>query len=492
MSSDTRSLSQEEIETGLRNVLRDGLATRAMVTLTEGIFLVGFALKMGAPLFYIGLLAAIPPLAQLIQLPSILLVERVRDRRKISVYSSIGSRICLLLIALIPFLFSPIIGLTLLLTFTFARGAFGAVGASSWNSWMRDLIPQESLGQFFSKRWSQSIALSIPIALGAGYFIESWVNWFPDRNPLTGYSIIFSTGFTVGILGIYFLLKTPEPKMPNFGKKPNILELINRPFGDKNFRQLMAFLGSWNFAIFLASPFFTVYILNNLNYGMTTVIVLTVLTQTINVLFFQIWGRFSDQYSNKSVLGVSGPIFLISILLWTFTTMPEKYFLTVPLLIIIHVLMGISLAGVNLATGNIGLKLAPRGQGTSYLAAISLVGSLSIGIGPILGGIIANTLVDYKLSLTLNLSTPSGTLGIQTLYFQGLDFAFLFAFLIGVYSIYRLAFVVEEGEIEKKVVYQELLSEIKRPALNFTTAAGFWNVFQYPLTTVKKRLNRKR
>lgn len=61
------------------------------------------------------------------------------------------------------------------------------------------------------------------------------------------------------------------------------------------------------------------------------------------------------------------------------------YFLTVPLLIIIHILMGISLAGVNLAGGNIGLKLAPKEEATSFLAASSLVTNLAIGIGPIVG-----------------------------------------------------------------------------------------------------------
>lgn len=73
------SLTEEEIQTGLKNVLRDGLATRAMITLTEGVFLVGFALKLEAPLFVIGLLAAIPPLAQLIQIPSIFLIEKYQN-----------------------------------------------------------------------------------------------------------------------------------------------------------------------------------------------------------------------------------------------------------------------------------------------------------------------------------------------------------------------------------------------------------------------------
>ena len=66
--------------------------------------------------------------------------------------------------------------------------------------------------------------------------------------------------------------------------------------------------------------------------------------------------------------------------------MPERHQLTVPLLITIHILTGISAAGVAIASGNIGLKLAPRGQATAFLATINLINSLAAAAGSILGG----------------------------------------------------------------------------------------------------------
>jgi len=41
-------LTDEEIQSGLRTVIKDGLASQAMATLTMGVFLVAFALKLGA------------------------------------------------------------------------------------------------------------------------------------------------------------------------------------------------------------------------------------------------------------------------------------------------------------------------------------------------------------------------------------------------------------------------------------------------------------
>jgi hypothetical protein len=52
------TLTEQEIETGLRSIIKDGLASQAMVTLTGGVFLVAFALQLGASNLVIGLLVS--------------------------------------------------------------------------------------------------------------------------------------------------------------------------------------------------------------------------------------------------------------------------------------------------------------------------------------------------------------------------------------------------------------------------------------------------
>jgi hypothetical protein len=172
-------LTEQEIESGLRAVIKDGMASTAMATLTGGAFLVAFALKLGASNLVIGLLAAIPPLAQLIQIPSIYLVERIQNRRLISMAASMGGRILWLFIALIPFLFPKEGGLNFLIVAILINAAFIAVSNCSWNSWMRDLVPQDRLGAFFSRRMSLSVGLSIVLSLAAAFYIDYWKRQFP-------------------------------------------------------------------------------------------------------------------------------------------------------------------------------------------------------------------------------------------------------------------------------------------------------------------------
>lgn len=485
------TLTEEEIQSGLRSVIKDGLTTQAMVTMTGGVFLIAFALKLGASNLVIGLLAAIPPLAQLIQIPSIYLVEKIRNRRAINAYATALSRIFLLVIALIPFLFSIEAGLTFLVIALSLHTAFAAVGNCSWNSWMRDLVPEDRLGSFFSKRMGLATGLSIPLSLAAGFYIDYWKKLFPNHG-LYGYSILFFLGFLVGMLGVYFISTIPEPRMAPLDRKINLFELILQPFKNANFKNLFMFLGPWNFAVNLAAPFFTVYMLKRLQLDMSFIITLLVLSQLTSLAFLRIWGRFSDRFNNKSVLGVSGPLFMLCILAWTFTTMPEKHILTIPLLIAIHIFMGISTAGVTLASGNIGLKLAPKGQATAYLAVISLVNSLAAGTAPVLGGKFADFFAGCELDWTLRWRSPGGELVIPTLNFQQWDFFFFLAFLIGLYSIHRLAMVKEVGEVKEKIVIRELLKEVKRPIRNFSTAGGLRRMTQLPFSVVKYLKRRRK
>jgi MFS family permease len=479
------TLTEAEVQSGLRAVIRDGLASQAMVTFAGGVFLVAFALKLGASNVVIGLLAAIPPLAQLIQIPSIVLVEKIRKRRPISLFGSATSRIFWLLIALSPIILPMKAGLSFLIVALFLNAAFGAVSNSGWNSWMRDLIPQDRLGSFYSRRMSLATGLSIPLGLAAGLYIDYWKKLFPDYE-IYGYSVLFFLGFIAGMLGVYFISTIPEPQMAPMKEGFHFFRMILQPFRDSNFKSLIMFLGSWNFAVNLAAPFFTVYMLKRLQMDMSFIIALTLLSQIMNLAFLRIWGTFSDRFSNKSVLGVSGPLFIACILAWTFTTMPEKYILTIPLLVAIHIFMGICTAGVTLASGNIGLKLAPKGQATAFLAANSVVNSLAAGIAPILGGKFADFFAGRELSWTLKWTSPGRELAVTTFHLQQWDFFFFFAFLIGLYSIHRLAMVKEVGEVEEKIVVHELVSEVRRRMLDVSTVGGLRQMVNFPFLVAKQ------
>ena len=476
-------ISENELKRGLKSVVADGVMSHLMGVLTGGVFLVAIAVKLGASNFQIGLIAAIPALMQFIQIPAIFLIEKIRSRKTVAIYSALIGRFGFLLIALSPFLFVPSVGLTILIIAVLFYSGFGGIGGCAWNSWMRDLVPENQMGTFFSRRLRIATFLGIFVSILASMFLDFWKRSFPDVE-IYAYSGLFAVAFLIGIVGVIFLSRTPEPAMKS--EKADFLKLLTQPFKDINFRRLMLFLGSWSFAVNLAAPFFTVYMLTKLGLGMSMIVFLSIVSQVFNFTFLSLWGKWADRFSNKSVLAVSGPLFMFSILGWTFTTMPEKYFLTLPILVVIHIVMGIATAGIAIASGNIGLKLAPKGQATAYLATNTLVNSFAAGIAPILGGKFADFFASRNLSLVFKWSSPGRELVFQALNFQHWDFFFVLAFLIGLYSLHRLTMVKEQGEIDDEAVRAEFIDAIKRPIRSLSSGAGLFQLASYPYSFITR------
>jgi MFS family permease len=485
-------ISSKDLEKGLKHIVYDGICTQSMGALTGGAFLVAFALGLGASNFYIGLLAAIPFFAQTIQIPAVFLVEKVRARRGLSVIFSGVSRMFWYPIALIPILFvsNSSAGLYLLIAALVLHTGLGAVAGTSWNSWMRDLIPQEILGRFFSRRMMIATAVGVVLTLVAGVIVDAWQAGYPDYQ-LHIYSLLFIAGMTVGLVGLYFLWRTPEPDMNKQGEVPSMRSLFSRPLRDVNFRRLLIFSVPWSFAVNLVTPFFTVYLLQRLGYGISVVVGLSVLSQLTNIAFLRIWGRLSDRFSNKSILSVSGPLFLLCILAWPYTTMPDRYFLTIPLVIAIHILSGISMAGVTLGTSNIALKLSPSGYATSYIATSGILNSLSAGIASLVGGAIGYLFASKELILSFEWSEPGRQMGVSALSLEGLDFLFIIAAVIGLYSVYRLHLVKEKGEVKERIIITELTAEVMQQMRSLSTIGGLRQLTSLPLYIARDTLRKR-
>ncbi len=472
------SLSAKAIQRGIKLVVVDGVCSMAMGSLLGGPFLAAFALALGATNYEIGFLAAIGFLSQPMQLLGLYLVKTFKRRRALNTICSVIARLFYLFIILIPVLFVKK-GVSFLIHWLVLSALIGAVPGPAWNSLLRDIIPPKVLGRVFSRRMMLGTAVALVLTLLGGYFVDWWQASFPGV-ALYAYSLLFLFGLAFGLVGAYAGSQLPEPTMRG-GEEAPVVTLLTMPIKDANFRQLLVFMATWNFAINMATPFFVIYMLKRIELPLSMVTLLLVVSQVTNILFLRIWGRLADRYSNKSVLSVAGPLVLIAILSWSFTTLPERYFLTIPLLFLIHILSGMSLAGVSLASTNTALKLSPQGYAHAYLPVFGLAGATTGATAPLLGGVIADFFALRELSLSLTWSSPARQLSIYALHFRALDFLFLAAFLVGLYSLHRLARVKEEGEVTEREVVEELVDEVVLPFRTISSIEGIRRLTFLPL-----------
>lgn len=477
------TLSDKEVSRGLSMMTLEGMASNGFSGITTSGFLVAFALALGANNFQIGILAAIPFILQLIQIPTILLVEKLRWRKAIAVSTWTVAQLLWFPMALIP-VFTKVPGagaISLLLVIMAVRSVFSAVTNCSWNSWVRDLVPRGILGRFFGRRLALSTAVAAVFVLGAAFFVDYWGGQVPQESAILGYTYALLFGaFFLGLASPLFMSFQPEPLMQTaMGDQPSLWKMVIMPLRDRNFRQLMRFLLFWSIALNIAVPFFAVYMLKQLGLSLSTVIGLSVLGQFFNILFLRVWGPLVDRFGSKAVLSLSASLYLLVILGFTFTGIPERYFLTFPLLIILNIFAGIAGAGVSLTIGTIGFKLAPQERSASYLAGASLATNLGTGIGPLLGGLLASFFSSRKLTLDLTWIDPHKMIHLGVINLAGFDFLFILTFIVGLITLNMLAALREEGEAGKEVVLGELRSRTRSTLRSVisVTSPNFVNMF---------------
>lgn len=450
-------LSEAEVTKGLRTGIADGLASEAMTTLTGGAFLVALALLLGASNFEIGLLAAMPTLTNVFQLLSIWLVRRFANRRMISVVCSILARLPLAVLGYWVFTSPQATSVQILLFFLFFYYFFGSISGPVWNSWMKDLIPVRSLGSYFAKRSAYMQSLNVVLSLLLAIILDYTKRHYPGVL-LGSYGIMFGIAGIVGLFGVYLLSRVPEPRP--IMSRGNIFELFKLPIRNKNFSRLLVFISAWSFAINIAIPFFTVFMLTSLELPLSYVIGLGILSQAASILTIRVWGIFADRYSNKTIIAIGGPLYSLCIIAWCFVGLFNVY-VNFFLLILIQIFSGIATAGINLSLTNIGLKLAPDEDAIVYLSAKNIVSALFASLSPLIGGYLADYFALRHFSITLEWGGPRAAGMLHVIVLHQWNFLFMIGALLALISLRLIRRVEERGEVEKDTVVRILRSAVR-------------------------------
>ncbi|TFY98344.1 MFS transporter [Ramlibacter humi] len=475
-------ITPAQLAAGQRSLVQDLAWASLSGAFSGGVILVAFALTLGATPLQIGLLAAIPFMAQATQLPATLLVERVKMRRRIGVLAITGARVLVLLMALLPFMGSQDLALRSLMLVQLMIASLNAVGGCAVNSWLHQLIPHERLGNFFARRLLSGTALACVGTLAAGALVDR----APHNDPMLAYATAFAVSALAGFVSSWHLGRAPEPVMHTAGAAGRMVERLKRPFADRNFRKLLIFLAAWVVASNLTGPFLTVYLIEQRGYAVGTVTGLWVASQVANAMTLYLWGSLSDRFTNKSVLAVALPVHFACVLALVFVGAVHTPVWQMALLLVIHLAMGVAGGGIALATGNLGLKLAPQGEGTAYLAAVGLASAVAGGIAPIVAGALAQTFQTSELSAIVRWQSPGQWHEMALLSFAHWEFLFAISALVGLYVLHALSRVQEGHEVSERQVVQAFALEAWR-GLNSLSSVAIAALFPFERLSERRK-----
>ncbi|GIX44031.1 MAG: hypothetical protein KatS3mg130_0439 [Candidatus Sumerlaea sp.] len=343
--------------------------------------------ELGATAFDFGLIAAAGALALAFQIVGAFLTNRVRRRKLPWMIITILHRVLYSAIVVAPFLFADErLRMWWIVAFVLIHDALAHTGAPLWFSWMADLLPRDSMNLFWARRQRFITALTTVgmVAMALGF------EWFERRGLVSlGYTLIASVGIILGVIDILMFHWVPEPPHEPLREQEFLRHLLE-PMRDRRFRSFVIFMAYWNFAIFIAAPFFNPFMIEDLKMSALTVQLLGVASSVGMVVGSNFWGLLCDTYGFRPALQVLavGKIFAPLY----FIMLPADSRLLLPCLVVFMVIDGFLNAGTTLAPQGVLLKATPRRNRTMYIAVVNF---LSIGLGATVASLLAGKLIDW-------------------------------------------------------------------------------------------------
>ncbi|MEK6818620.1 MAG: MFS transporter [Nanoarchaeota archaeon] len=261
---------------------------------------------------------------------------------------------------------------------------FSGIAVPAWFSWMGDLIPVKDRGKYLSKR-NQITGLVGLLGVIIGAVL---LDIFETRGLLLiGFSTIFALTFTFRLISILELKKQFSPKIRIKKEDYFSFKAFLKRFD--NYGKFSVYLGLFNFAIMIASPFFIVYMREILEFNYLTLIIISISSSTFYLIFSPIMGRFADKYGNIKLFYTANLFFVFSPLIWIFIKSP------ILLILIPQLISGLANAALITSTTNFTYDaVRPQKRGIC-IAYTNLISGMGVFIGSILGGVLINVFSKY-------------------------------------------------------------------------------------------------
>jgi MFS family permease len=138
----------------------------------------------------------------------------------------------------------------------------------------------------------------------------------------------------------------------------------------------------WNVSLYAAGPFFNIYLVKDLGASEAWVGGLAAVASVTGLIGQTMFGRLLDARGSRWLMGVCGLFIPLLPLAWYVVDAPWQ-------IIFINVVGGIAWAGYLLGTFNFLLIVSPPEQRRYYAASYHTLVFLSTGVGPLIGGFIA-------------------------------------------------------------------------------------------------------
>ncbi|MEA3329594.1 MAG: MFS transporter [Nanoarchaeota archaeon] len=405
-------------------------------------FIVPYALALNSGNLLIGFLNSfmgiIGPLAQL-KSPKLM---EIYSRKKIILWSIMLQSLMWIPVILLIWMFYRGILMNylpiLLIIFYSLLIAIGAVAGPPWFSLMGDLVPEKSRGRYFAKRNRIIGFVTLASMLIAGFVLD----FFKTKGiVLIGFLILFTIAGFARFFSFFLFKKHYDPGIKlKRGYYFSFFDFLKHA-RNNNFGKFAIFTSLIFLAVSVSSPFFAVYMLDELKLSYVWFIAITLAPGILSLIVLPFWGRVADKYGNRLVIFISALAVPFFPFLWLVST-SKIYLLIVP-----SIFAGIFWGAFNFASSNFIYDSVNSEHRALCSAYYNLLAGAGIFLGSILGGLITRFISIELINGFFNLEIPN---------------IFLFVFLVSgiLRGLVVIGFLRGIKEVRKTKISHGLVREL--------------------------------
>lgn len=251
----------------------------------------------------------------------------------------------------------------------------GAVLGPAWASLLSDLAPAHRRGDYFGWR-SRNLGMMIVASSAAAGLI---LHLTKGLSLAYGFAFIFAAAGISRLTGLYFLRRMYEPPLHYTREDHFTLVQFFARSRESNFVKFVLFVGGMNFAVNLAAPFFSVFMLKDLQFSYLQFMSVNMVAPLTLYLVSRRWGRHADRVGNLRVIILTSRLLALNPVLWILCHHPVFLWGA-------EALSGFLWAGFNLCTTNFIFDAVKPEKRPRCIAYYTLVNGLALSAGALLGG----------------------------------------------------------------------------------------------------------
>jgi len=378
--SSNHLLSPEAVERAVRLSYAQAMLGAVYSASTGGMFIIGYALKLGAKNVHIGLMSTIPMLAVSTQLVASILVEKGISRRWMTIFGSLANVSGWTLIILLPYVMreaSPASRLGALIAVITLVTVFAQISGNARASWIGDLIPPRQRGMFFGRMIMFAGIIGAMFALAEGMFLDR-----VKHMGIPAFSWLFIFGMAFGLANSALFLPQADVPLRRHESGGSLLALVRETFTNRPLMHLMAWAVLWSMQA-IAGPFYATYMLRDLKMPFLGVGLITSASTISMLASSSFWGRIVDCYGSRPVLIACTAFFAPLPLVWIGLNHPSTvYAVIIPL----NLLAGAAAGGLSVASSTLMYKITPSPGRSMQFALYSILVTVLVAPMPTIGG----------------------------------------------------------------------------------------------------------